>query len=500
MVPHDVRSVHQLSGDCLNVSTTGIKNLDPNRPFPPGFLWGAATAAFQIEGATTVDGRGTSIWDTFSRQPGAVLHGDTGDVACDHYHRMEEDLDLLVELGVGAYRFSVSWPRVQPTGSGPANQPGLDFYRRLVDGLRARHIEPMLTLYHWDLPQTLEDLGGWGERDTSDRFADFVDIVARALGDDVERWITLNEPWCSSWLGYGAGYHAPGIKDIGRAAAANHHLLLAHGKAVPILRSAVPTGKVGITLNLSDHRPGSDHPLDVAAAHRADGNLNRLFLDPIFHGRYPADMLDHYSAVKPGFSVIRDGDLELISQPIDFLGVNYYNPATVVDESRATEARMAGYVVSPDNPFPDLHLRSLETPGRDRTAMDWEIEASGLTSLLVRIRDEYTKVPIYITENGAAFDDYVDPNGSVLDLNRVAYLQEHISAVHDAIDAGVNVQGYFVWSLLDNFEWSFGYSRRFGIVWVDFPTGNRLPKESFRWYADTIKTNSVEYATSVGSA
>jgi beta-glucosidase len=308
----------------------------------------------------------------------------------------------------------------------------------------------------------------------------------------------LNEPWCSSWLGYGAGRHAPGIRDIGKAAAATHHLLLAHGLAVPILRSAIPSAKVGITLNLGDHRPGSDHELDVAAARRADGNLNRLFLEPIFHGKYPEDMLEHYDQARPGFSVVKEGDLEQIAQPLDFLGVNYYFPSTVVESSRATEARLAGYIVAQSEQFPDLRVRSLETPGRDRTSMNWEIAASGLTSLLVRVRNDYTKLPIYITENGAAFDDYVDPNGHVLDHNRVAYLQEHISAVHDAIDAGVNVEGYFVWSLLDNFEWSFGYSRRFGIVWVDFPTGNRLTKASYRWYRDTIASNSVEYATSVG--
>jgi beta-glucosidase len=468
--------------------------------FPPGFLWGTATASYQIEGAVHEDERGTSIWDTFSHQPGAVWNGDNGDVGCDHYHRVNEDLDLLAELDVAAYRFSIAWPRVQPTGSGPANQKGLDFYRRLVDGLLARDIEPTVTLYHWDLPQPLEDKGGWWVRETAERYADYVDIVARALGSDVERWITLNEPWCSSWLGYGAGRHAPGIQDIGKAAAANHHLLLAHGLAVPILRSTISSAKVGITLNLGDYQPGSQHELDIAAAHRADGNLNRLFLEPVFHGQYPEDMLEHYRDSKPGFSVIRDGDLEIISQPLDFLGVNYYFPSTVVDVSRAKEARVAGYFVAPGEQFPDLRVRSLETPGRDKTAMDWEIEASGLTSLLIRIREEYTTLPIYITENGAAFDDYVDPNGDVKDHNRVAYLQEHISAVRDAIDAGVNVQGYFVWSLLDNFEWALGYSRRFGIVWVDFPSGARLKKASFAWYRDTIQSNSVEYATSVGSS
>ncbi|MGH3732424.1 MAG: GH1 family beta-glucosidase [Acidimicrobiales bacterium] len=481
------------------MSKSSPHNESPPRSFPPGFLWGAATASYQIEGAVGADGRGPSIWDTFSHTCGAVWNGDTGDIACDHYHRMDEDLDLLGELDVAAYRFSIAWPRVQPAGSGPVNKKGLNFYRRLVDGLRARDIEPTATLYHWDLPQPLEDKGGWTVRETAERYAEYVDIVARSLGGDVERWITLNEPWCSSWLGYGVGRHAPGIRDIGKAAAANHHLLLAHGLAVPILRSAIPSAKVGITLNLGDHQPGSQHELDVAAARRADGNLNRLFLDPVFHGEYPEDMLEHYKDSKPGFSVVREGDLALISAPLDFLGVNYYFPSTVVDVSRAKEARLAGYFVATGEQFPDLRVRSLETPGRDKTAMDWEIEASGLTSLLIRIGEEYTTLPIYITENGAAFEDYVDPNGEVKDHNRVAYLQEHISAVHDAIDAGVNVQGYFVWSLLDNFEWALGYSRRFGIVWVDFPSGDRMKKESFTWYRDTIQTNSVEYATSVGS-
>ena len=474
------------------MSTTSPHNEVPPRAFPPDFLWGAATASYQIEGAVDVEGRGPSIWDTYSREPGAVWNGDTGDVACDHYHRMNEDLDLMRELGVGSYRFSVAWPRIQPDGKGPANQAGLDFYRRLVDGLRERDIEPTLTLYHWDLPQALEDNGGWCVRDTAERFAEYVDLVARSLGNDVERWITLNEPWCSAWLGYGSGRHAPGVQDIGKAAAANHYLLLAHGLAVPILRSAVPAAKVGITLNLGVHRPGTDHVDDVAAARRADGNLNRLFLEPVFHGNYPEDMLTHYEHLQPGFSVIEAGDLELISQPLDFLGVNYYSPGTIMDAKRASEARVAGYGVPVGEQFPDLEVLSLETPGSDTTSMGWEVDASGLTELLVRIKEEYTDVPIYITENGAAFDDYVDPNGHVLDHDRISYLQDHISAVRDAIDANVNVQGYFVWSLLDNFEWSFGYSRRFGIVWVDFPTGTRLSKASFSWYSNLVTSNAIE--------
>ncbi|MGD0691667.1 MAG: family 1 glycosylhydrolase, partial [Acidimicrobiales bacterium] len=316
------------------MSTTSPHNESPPRSFPPGFLWGTATASYQIEGAVDVDGRGPSIWDTYSHRSGEVWNGDTGDIACDHYHRMDEDLDLMKELGVGSYRFSVAWPRVQPDGKGPANQPGLDFYRRLVDGLLSRNIEPTLTLYHWDLPQPIEDEGGWCVRDTTERFGEYVDIVARALGDSVERWITLNEPWCSAWLGYGAGRHAPGIKDIGKAVAATHHLLLAHGAAVPILRSAIPDAKVGITLNLGVSRPGTTHELDLAAAHRADGNLNRIFLDPLFRGHYPEDMLAHYRDNLPGFTVVQDGDMEVIAQPLDFLGVNYYFPGTIMDSTR----------------------------------------------------------------------------------------------------------------------------------------------------------------------
>lgn len=482
------------------MSTTSPENESPPRSFPPGFLWGTATASYQIEGAVNVDGRGPSIWDTYSHHSGEVWNGDTGDIACDHYHRMDEDLDLMKKLGVGSYRFSVAWPRVQPDGKGPANQAGLDFYRRLVDGLLARDIEPTLTLYHWDLPQPLEDEGGWCARETSERFGEYVDIVARALGDFVERWITLNEPWCSAWLGYGAGRHAPGVKDIGKAIAATHHLLLAHGMAVPIVRSAIPNAKVGITLNLGVSRPGTTHELDLAAARRADGNLNRLFLDPVFQGHYPEDMVEHYKDNSPGFSVVHDGDMGVISQPLDFLGVNYYFPGTIMDSSRAKEARAAGYGVPLGEQFPDLRVLSLETPGTDTTSMGWEVDASGLTELLVRVKSDYTELPIYITENGAAFDDYVDPNGHVLDHDRVSYLEEHISAVHDAIAADVNVQGYFVWSLLDNFEWSYGYSRRFGIVWVDFPTGTRLPKASFSWYANTVRNNGLVYSTSGGDS
>jgi beta-glucosidase len=461
------------------------------RRFPNDFLWGTATASFQVEGATDVDGRGPSIWDTFCRRSGAIRNGDDGDIACDHYHRVEEDLDLVARLGVGSYRFSVAWPRIQPTGKGPANQRGLDFYRRLVDGLESRGVEATITLYHWDLPQALQDDGGWVVRDTAERFAEYTDIVARAIGDGAKRWITLNEPWCSAWRGYEVGDHAPGVTDVGQAAAAHHHLLLAHGLATQVLRDATPGVAVGISLNLAAVRPGTDDPLDLAATRRKDGNQNRLFLDPIFRGEYPADMLEHYAGKEPGFSVVRDGDLATISQPLDFLGVNYYSPEIIVDSSRRQAAREHGYSVPTRPESHDLQAVGVHSPEAIVTLMNWEIDATGLRDLLVRVAREYTAIPLYVTENGAAWDDYVEPTGEVRDGERTEYLRAHLDAVLDAIDGGADVRGYFNWSLMDNFEWAFGYSRRFGLVWVDFPTGTRLPKQSFHWFAETIKANAL---------
>ena len=461
------------------------------RRFPNDFLWGTATASFQIEGAADADGRGPSIWDTFCRVPGAVRNADNGDIACDHYHRVDEDLDLIKGLGVGTYRFSVAWPRIQPTGKGPANQAGLDFYRRLVDGLAARDIEATITLYHWDLPQALQDDGGWVVRDTADRFAEYADIVARAIGDAAARWITLNEPWCSAWRGYEVGDHAPGITDVGQAAAAHHHLLLAHGMATQALRAVVPDVPVGLSLNLAAVRPGSDDAADVAAALRKDGNQNRLFLDPLFKATYPADMLEHYAAATPGFSVVRDGDLATINQPLDFLGVNYYSPETVVDASRRQAARELGFTVSNRAESHDLRAVGVRTPDAKVTEMNWEVDASGLRDILVRLGREYTDIPLYVTENGAAYDDYVGPAGGVRDENRTEYVAAHLGAVLDAIDDGANVKGYFYWSVMDNFEWAFGYSRRFGLVWVDFPSGERLPKYSYHWFAETVAANAL---------
>jgi beta-glucosidase len=451
--------------------------------FPQGFLWGTATASYQIEGAVNEDGRGTSIWDTFSHTPGKTYRGDTGDVACDHYHRLEEDLDLMADLGLQAYRFSVAWPRIQPDGVGAANRKGLDFYRRLVDGLRQRDIEPMLTLYHWDLPQALEERGGWTNRETSERFAEYAGIVYEALSDSVSYWITLNEPWVAAWLGYGLGLHAPGRKDAGDALSATHHLLLGHGLALERMRLAGDDNRLGVTLSLSPVRAATDDPADVEAARRVDLNANRLYLDPLFRGTYPEDAEDYREA--SDFSFVRDGDLEKISAPVDFLGVNYYMRHTVIDRDSSTNLK-------PAMDFRDLGARTLIPDGVETTAMGWPAEADGLTDLLVRLHEEYTQVPLYVTENGRAVHDYVDPEGEVKDEERVSYLDAHFRAAREAMDRGVDLRGYMVWSFLDNFEWGEGYSMRFGLVFVDYGTQKRTPKASARWYSEVIRRNGLE--------
>lgn len=474
-------------------TTSPVSTTTASAVFPHGFLWGTATAAYQIEGSVGADGRGPSIWDTFSHQAGATHNGDTGDVTCDHYRLMDQDLDLLGELGAPAYRFSTAWPRVQPSGKGPVNQEGLDFYRRLVDGLRQRGIVPVLTLYHWDLPQPLQDGGGWVARDTVGYFADYAATLAEALGDGVGLWITLNEPWCSAWAGYGSGRHAPGVQDLGAAAAATHHLLLGHGTALQAIRATRADAVAGITLNLSPIRPASDRDEDRAAACRVDGNLNRLFLEPLLRGRYPADMLEHYGGHRPGFSVVGDGDLEVISQPIDFLGVNFYAPSTVAAKARSTDAGAAGWVPlsEPDPVRSDLGAISVRRPGAPRTEMGWEIEAGALTELLLRVRADYGRLPIYVTENGVACSDYVDPYRRILDRDRIKYLNDHLTALLDAVARDIDIRGYFLWSLLDNFEWAHGYSKRFGLTWVDYPSGTRIPKASFCWYREVVRTNSL---------
>jgi beta-glucosidase len=453
--------------------------------FPDGFLWGVATAAYQVEGAVREDGRGVSIWDTFSHTPGKVRHGDTGDIAVDHYHRFEQDIDLMAELGIQAYLFSIAWPRIQPEGRGSPNQDGLDHYRRLVDGLRARNIVPTVTLYHWDLPQALEDQGGWTTRDTSARFAEYASIIFEALNADVPLWITLNEPWVSAWLGYGSGLHAPGIRERSKALAASHHLLLGHGLGLQAMHNAgTRDARHGITLNLTPVRPASDDPADVDAARLVDGNQNRMFLDPVLKGRYPEEMMEHYGS-QEDLSFIRDGDLDIISGDIDFLGVNYYtrDVVTARPDPRDRPTRRA---------FEDLGATPIQSPGMETTAMGWTIDVEALTDLLVRIRQEYPPIPLYITENGAAFYDYVDPEGDVDDEDRVGYLEAHFRAVLKAIERGVDLRGYFVWSLIDNFEWAEGYSKRFGIVFVDYGTQRRIPKQSAVWYRDVIIATGSE--------
>ncbi|WP_030153928.1 GH1 family beta-glucosidase [Streptomyces sp. NRRL S-244] len=453
--------------------------------FPAGFRWGTATAAYQIEGAATLHGRTPSIWDTFSHTPGRVLNGDTGDTAADHYHRMAEDVALLKRLGVSDYRFSVAWSRVRPTGRGPAARRGLDFYRRLVDALLAAGIRPVATLYHWDLPQELEDLGGWPVRETAERFAEYAGLVAGALGDRVADWTTFNEPWCAAFLGYASGVHAPGRTEPEAALRAAHHLNLAHGLGTAALRAVLPrTAEVSLTLNLHVVRPLTRSAADLDAVRRIDALGNRLFLDPVFHGRLPEDLVRDTAGVTD-WSFVRDGDLAAAAAPIDWLGINYYAPTVVAD---AGPPEPAG-ALAQEGPSPwvgaEERVRILPAPG-PRTAMDWPVDAGGLHELLVRLRDELPGVPLMITENGAAYADYADPEGDVHDPDRIGYLHGHLASVHRAIEDGVDVRGYFVWSLLDNFEWAYGYSKRFGLVHVDFATQRRTPKDSARWYADVI--------------
>ena len=447
---------------------------------PAGFELGVATAAYQIEGAVNEGGRGVSIWDTFSHTPGRVAAGDTGDIACDHYHRYRDDVRLMKDLGVDSYRLSVAWPRIQPEGRGAANVAGLGFYDRLVDSLLEAGIAPAVTLYHWDLPQALEDGGGWRNRDTAARFAEYAALVHAHLGDRVQRWITLNEPWCSSFLGYANGRHAPGAREGAGALAAAHHLLLGHGLAVAALRAEAREGQqVGITLNLQPVSAATSSPQDVAASERTVLSANLLFTDPVLEGRYPALARQVYMPLTD-FGFLHDGDLATIAAPLDFLGVNYYFPSRVC---------AAAYVE--DNPAlrtaDDLGAQEVISPDEELTAMGWPVEPAGLTRLLTWLRDTYpTLPPIYITENGRACQDVVAPDGQVDDSDRVRYLDGHLRAVVDAIEVGVDVRGYYCWSLLDNFEWAEGYSKRFGLVHVDYATQQRTPKSSFSWFRSLI--------------
>jgi beta-glucosidase len=447
--------------------------------FPAGFVWGTATASYQIEGAVHEGGRTPSIWDTFSHRPGAVVDGDTGDVADDHYHRYAADVALLADLGVTHYRFSLAWPRLQPDGRGPINPAGLDFYQRLVDELLGRGIQPWVTLYHWDLPQILEDAGGWPVRDTAERFADYAALTHAALKDRISSWTTLNEPWCSAFLGYAAGHHAPGRTEPAAALAAAHHLLLGHGLAIGHLRDQDPAAQLGITLNLHPIEPATDSAADVDAARRVDAVSNRIFLDPLLRGAYPAELRADVAAVSD-LAFVRDGDEKIIGAPIDLLGVNYY---------RRTVVRAGGPAGSSPVWVGSTEVEEVGT-GRPTTEMGWEIDPSGLYDMLARLQRDYA-VPLYVTENGAAFADVPGPDGGVADPERIAYLDGHLRAAQRAIADGVDLRGYFVWSLLDNFEWAYGYSKRFGLVYVDYATQQRIPKDSATWFAGVTRRNGL---------
>jgi len=464
------------------------------RSFPQDFLFGVATAAYQIEGAAHEDGRKDSIWDAFARVPGAVVDAHNGDVACDHYHRYADDVELMASLGLQTYRFSTSWSRVRPDG-GPVNQKGLDFYSRLVDSLLEKNIKPWLTLYHWDLPQALEEKGGWVNRDTAYLFAEYALDMHSALGDRVDAWTTLNEPWCSSFLSYIGGEHAPGIQEPEKGLAAGHHLLLAHGLAIQELRKADAGLQLGITLNLTVPDPvDPTNPADVDAARKVDGQFNRFFLDPIFRGSYPDDLRADLAHLNWEHN-IHEGDLEIISTPIDALGVNYYH-GEALSATPPVDAQMTTMAPSERtkrSPFPATegvywHMRGLPV-----TAMDWEVQPEGLTRLLRRVKDEYTgtAVKLYVTENGAAYNDVVEADGSINDVDRAEFLRLHLDAILDAIDDGVDVYGYFYWSLMDNYEWAWGYHKRFGIVRVDYDTLERTPKLSAHEYKRIIADRAL---------
>lgn len=443
----------------------------PVLSFPQGFIWGTATSAYQIEGAVTEDGKGESIWDRFSHTPGNVLNGDTGDVACDHYHRYPEDIRLMQDLGLPAYRFSIAWPRIFPAGKGQVNEAGVDFYQRLVEGLLDAGITPFITLYHWDLPQALQDEGGWANRDTASYFAEYAGLMARRLGDRVTYWITHNEPGIVAFLGHYIGEHAPGRRDLEMAVQVSHNLLVSHGQAVQALRALDRDTQIGITLNLSPVQPASEN--DVEAAQREDGFLDRWFLDPLFRGSYPSDMLDLYGDLAP---TVQNGDMEAISVPLDFLGVNYYY-RTLVE-------------ANPEGDF--RHIGVVRPEGAEYTTMGWEVYPQGLYEVLMRMRRDYQVQRLFVTENGAAFVDQpviVGDQLQVKDDQRLNYLQAHLVEAHRAIQDGAPLSGYFAWSLMDNFEWNHGYTQRFGVNYVDYSAQQRIVKSSGYWYRDVIGEN-----------
>jgi beta-glucosidase len=454
-----------------NTQTDSKTNGALTAQFPPDFLWGAATASYQIEGAIAEDGRAPSIWDRFSATPGKTYQGQTGEIADDHYHRMQEDVALMAQLGLVAYRFSVAWPRILPQGTGTVNEKGLDFYDRLVDALLKHGIIPMVTLYHWDLPLALHEKGGWLVRETAYAFADYAEIVARRLGDRISWWTTHNEPWCTAYMGYGNGVHAPGLRDMQSAVTAGHHVLLSHGLAVPRIRAHVRSdAQVGITLNFTPIYAADDRPETLLYVQQEDTFNNRWFIEPLLRGRYPEGLFDYMKSLPPTSDA---GDFAAITTHIDFLGVNYYQRALVRASNKIDAASNLAEIeyISP-------------IAGSMYTDMGWEVYPDGLRDLLIRLHTDYAPGPMLVTENGAAFKDFWDGNGHVFDPQRIQYLDSHIQAVGEALAAGVPVRGYFAWSLLDNYEWAEGYSKRFGLVYVDYATQRRIIKESGRWYAE----------------
>jgi len=446
--------------------------------FPESFVWGAGTSAYQIEGAWDEDGKGESIWDRFSHSPGTIEDSSTGDVACDHYHRWREDIALMKRLGLKAYRFSISWPRIIPAGRGKPNQAGLDFYSRLVDGLLDAGVEPFVTLYHWDLPVALQDEGGWVVRSTTEAFVEYADVVSRCLGDRVKNWTTHNEPWTVVFLGHQLGIHPPGVQDLSTALKVGHHLLLSHGWAVPALRRNSPGAEVGIVTTVVPVYDTRNKEHKRRAGVALDGSLNRWYLDPLYGRGYPADMVTDHIAngglPREGPTFVESGDYDAIAAPIDFLGVNYYCPAVLRDSGAGPPEGTAS------------HLQNLE-----RTDIGWDIYPDGLYDVLCRVHFEYRPGKIHVTENGAAYSDGPGNDGHVGDERRIKYLRQHLGAVHRAIEAGVPVAGYFAWTLMDNFEWTKGYSQRFGLVWVDFETQERIPKDSALWYKQVIEGNGI---------
>lgn len=453
------------------------------KPFPADFLWGVATSSYQIEGGATADGRLPSIWDTFCRAPGAIEDGSSGDVACDHYGRWREDVRLLAkDLGVGAYRFSLAWPRIIPTGTGAVNAVGLDFYDRLVDALLEAGVAPCPTLYHWDLPQPLEDAGGWPLRDTVEAFERYADVVAARLGDRVSSWVTINEPWCAAWLGYAEGAHAPGRRSPSDALAAIHHLLLAHGRAAQRIAAHVTNPDIGIAQLYVHPMAASSSDADADATRKLDGFFNRWFLDPLYRGAYPEDAIaDHVRdghLTGPELPFVEPGDLACIATPTTTLAVNYYSRAIVRSDA----------VAEGDNA-----PREIPEPTADvKTDMDWEVYPDGLRAALMRVHRDYAPARLIVAENGCAYDTPPDSHGVVRDTRRVAYLRGHLEATRQAIEEGAPVQGYYLWSAFDNFEWAFGYAKRFGVIWVDFETGERTIKQSGHWYARVVADHGVE--------